>query len=1209
MTLSRILAALPGRAWSSSPPPGGPAGRYLTSPGAYTARLARLLLAILEHQGPAAGPLLAAAVAAVVAGRAWLRRRQHAAFAADARTVTILSPPQADPDGAAALWGHLTGLLRPPRARLLAGQPHLGWEYTWNGGTTAGLSIRLWVPGTIPPGMIERAVEAAWPGTHTITSAASPPLPPGALTAGGTLRLARPEILPLSVSHDPDAPLRALAGAAAGLGDGEHAIVQVLARPVTGARLRRARRAARKQRAGQPARLSSRLLDLATPGGHASSGTRRTASRTDPELAAEIRAATEKLASPQWETLIRYATATTAAQVPDGAGRWQARAATAQAGARLRGLAHALASATALYTGRNWLARRRLRHPAEAINTRRLRRGDLLSVPELAAIARLPADPALPGLARAGARAVAPPPAIPLPGPDVRPLGVSDTGKPRPVGLAVADGRHHMRICGPTGTGKTTLIAGQILSDAAAGRGVVFIDPKGDAVTDIIARLPEQAAGKVVLFDPEDRAAPPCLNVLQGDGSGTDTDVIIDNVTGIFRRIFAASWGPRTDDIFRSACLTLLGSVPPGSGLVTLADIPALLGDDAYRHRLTAGIRDPVLRGFWDWYEQLSVPTRAHSIGPLMNKLRAFLLRRFARQAIAAGPSTFDMADVLDHGGLCLARLPKGILGEETAQLVGSFIVARTWQAASRRARIPETARPDAGLYIDEAQNFLNLPYPLEDMLAEARAYRLSVTMAHQNLAQLPAGPAAGDLRERPLPGHLLGVAGRRPRPGTPHRPGTDRPRPVPPGRLPGRRPAGRRPRRDPRLHPAHPAAAPACPRPRPPHPPRRPRRPRWRHRRHSPAARHRRRRPPAAPRRLTTTCARRRPACPPTPALPGRPRAAGRLARGPELAASLAARLTARDRWLLRMLHEHRVLTTTQITQLAFGTTRAATARLLTLYQHRAVDRFRPLAPAGSAPLHFILDEAGAQVLAAEDGITTAELGYRRDRALAIALSAQLAHTTGANGFFTALAAAARASSGQAALGCWWSERRCAAVWGDLARPDGYGRWREQLPGHAAVTADFFLEFDNGTENLARLIAKLAGYAGPGRPHRHPHPGAVLAAHRAPGSRAARPPRRPASARHARRRLGRRDPRRPGRHRRPRHRSRRPGAGRGGLAARRKPRAAAAAGPARPGRPARPRRGSADGRAARRPGVVSPRPRPARLARPPRHTGHPGGQ
>ena len=634
------------------------------------------------------------------------------------------------------LWGHLTGLLRPAWARWWHGQPHLGWEYTWAGGAAAGMSIRLWVPGTIPPGLIERAVEAAWPGAHTVTAPAAPPLPAGAAVAAGALRLARPDILPLSTGHDPEAPLRALAGAAAGLADGEHAVLQLLTRPVTGARLRKARRAARRQRSGQTARLASRLLDLASPGHRAS---RSRAGARDPDLAAEIRETTAKLAGPQWETLIRYAVATTApAQARDGTGRWERRAAAAQQAARLRGLAHALASATALLTGRNWLARRRLRRPAAAIGSRRLAKGDLLSVPELAAIARLPADPSLPGLARAGARAVPPPPAIPLPGPGVRPLGVSDAGAPRPVGLAVPDARHHLRICGPTGTGKTTLITGQILADAAEGRGVVFIDPKGDAVTDIIARLPEKAAGKAVLFDPGDRQPPPCLNVLQGDGSGTDTDMIVDNVTGIFRRIFAGFWGPRTDDIFRAACLTLLGSVPPGSGQVTLADIPPLLSDDAVRRRLTASVRDQVLRDFWGWYEEMSPASRAAAVGPLMNKLRAFLLRKFAHAAIAAGPSTFDMSRVLDSGGLCLARLPKGILGEETAQLVGSFIVARTWQAAARRARLPEAARRDAGLYIDECQNFLNLPYPLEDMLAEARAYRLAVTMAHQNLAQLP---------------------------------------------------------------------------------------------------------------------------------------------------------------------------------------------------------------------------------------------------------------------------------------------------------------------------------------------------------------------------------------------------------------------------------------------------------------------------------------
>src|ERR1019366_8607266 len=116
-------------------------------------------------------------------------------------------------------------------------------------------------------------------------------------------------------------------------------------------------------------------------------------------------------------TQIRYATATTA--VPPAQGRVRDKAARAQARARLRGLAHGIASATALYAGRNWLARRHLRRPAAQITARRSRAGGLLSVPELAAIACLPADASVPGLARAGARAVAPPAVTPVPGPPV----------------------------------------------------------------------------------------------------------------------------------------------------------------------------------------------------------------------------------------------------------------------------------------------------------------------------------------------------------------------------------------------------------------------------------------------------------------------------------------------------------------------------------------------------------------------------------------------------------------------------------------------------------------------------------------------------------------------------------------------------------------------------------------------------------------------
>src|SRR5262245_13015372 len=275
-------------------PAGTPLTRFLSHPSQIVHHLAHLLLATLTRQGPAAGLALAAAAAAVWAGRAWLHRRQHAALAAGARTVTVLAPPQADPAGGEALWGNLAGLMRPRLARWWHGQPHLGWEYTW---TPAAMTISVWVPGVIPPGMTERAIEAAWPGTHTITAPATTPLPVGGVATGGSLRLARPEILPLKTGHGSD-PLRALAAAGTGLAGGERAIVQVLARPATGARLRRARRAIGRLRSGQPARLSSRLLDLVTPGG--SRPARRTATRPDPASAADLRAALAKAAGPQW---------------------------------------------------------------------------------------------------------------------------------------------------------------------------------------------------------------------------------------------------------------------------------------------------------------------------------------------------------------------------------------------------------------------------------------------------------------------------------------------------------------------------------------------------------------------------------------------------------------------------------------------------------------------------------------------------------------------------------------------------------------------------------------------------------------------------------------------------------------------------------------------------------------------------------------------
>ncbi|MCP2341170.1 replication-relaxation family protein [Actinomadura rupiterrae] len=180
---------------------------------------------------------------------------------------------------------------------------------------------------------------------------------------------------------------------------------------------------------------------------------------------------------------------------------------------------------------------------------------------------------------------------------------------------------------------------------------------------------------------------------------------------------------------------------------------------------------------------------------------------------------------------------------------------------------------------------------------------------------------------------------------------------------------------------------------------------------------------------------------------------------------------LTARDWWILAALAEHRVLTTGQLRRLAFDTDSGARHRLHTLFELRAVDRFRPLTLVGSAPHHYVLDKAGALLLAERREVTLTELPYRPDDALQLAFSRALPHTVAVNDFFTRLAAAARGDPDRE-LTLWWPERRCGQAWGDLIRPDGYGIWRD----HDRTTG-FFAEIDLGTEPLDTLTHKVDRY------------------------------------------------------------------------------------------------------------------------------------
>ncbi|GAB3971388.1 hypothetical protein GCM10029978_046480 [Actinoallomurus acanthiterrae] len=691
-----------------------PLGRLLTDPLGTLTRWWQQTSHLLITHLPIAIVVTVVVVTLITAARVLLGRWRHRNLTDGAQLVQIRVPPQVDASAAATFWANLIGLLRPRWRRWASGQPHIAFEYRWDG---PQLHIQLWVPGPVPAALVARAVEAAWPAARTTITTPTPQIPADAMATGGTLRLARPDHHPIATGHKDD-PIRALLGAATGITVGQSTVVQVLARPITGRRLARAHRATAHLRGTAQPTLTGRLLNLLTPGPGTRPARPGSITAAHPERAGEIKAILDKAAQPRFAVTIRYAAATRQLEDPQAARAWA------------RGRAHALASAFAVFSGRNYFTRHRLHHPTQILNQRRLGRGDLLSVAELAAIAHLPYDPAVPGLSRAGANSVPPPPVVPVGGKGCKLLGDADAGPARPIALRVTDARQHLHLLGATGAGKSTLLAHMILSDAKAGRTAVVIDPRGDLVNDLLDRLPEQVADRVWLIDP-DTTPPPALGVL----AGKDANLASDNLVGIFQRIFADSWGPRTDDILRSAVLTLQQT--PGA---TLADIPRLLTEEAYRIRATAHLRDEILAGFWAWYTGLSPEARSAAIGPVMNKLRHFLLRPFVRAVVGAHGPGLNTDRLLDTGGILLVRVPKGTLGDDTARLLGSFVIAKVWEATTRRARQPEATRRDAALYVDEAHSFLNLPHGLEEMLAEARAHRLSIVLAHQNLAQFPSG-------------------------------------------------------------------------------------------------------------------------------------------------------------------------------------------------------------------------------------------------------------------------------------------------------------------------------------------------------------------------------------------------------------------------------------------------------------------------------------
>ncbi len=305
-------------------------------------------------------------------------------------------------------------------------------------------------------------------------------------------------------------------------------------------------------------------------------------------------------------------------------------------------------------------------------------------------------------------------------------------GEDRELGLGIQDAMFHMAALGPTGTGKSTLLANLIRQDIAAGRGLLLLDPKGDLVDEILEHIPPERIPDVVVVDPADSEYAVGINPLSTHIR--TPELVADTVLATFHGMYESSWGPRTQDILHASLLTLAGR--EGS---TLCGLPLLLTNPAARRRLRAGVEDPIaLDPFWAWFDNLSEGERQQAIAPVLNKTRPFLLRRQVRAIVGQAAPRFHLDEIFTHRRIVLVSLARKLIGPEAANLLGALVIAELWQATLNRAHAPRDRRHPVVVYADEFQAYTRLPTDLSDALAQSRGLGVGWVLAHQHLAQLP---------------------------------------------------------------------------------------------------------------------------------------------------------------------------------------------------------------------------------------------------------------------------------------------------------------------------------------------------------------------------------------------------------------------------------------------------------------------------------------
>ena len=375
----------------------------------------------------------------------------------------------------------------------------------------------------------------------------------------------------------------------------------------------------------------------------------------------------------------------------------------------------------------------------------------LLNTRELASLWHLPrADADVPLVERTTARKRLPQPWQVSRGCQI---GVSKhQGRTVPVALSDDLLKRHLLLVAKTRRGKSTLLL-QIARHLMGGTpgaissrpAVVLIDPHQDLARAALGLVPASRQKDVVYLDLANVRRPFGLNMLDV-GLGWDADKAVANALSIFRHEFDRFWGPRMEDAFRFALLTLYhanevicAADPNGRARQhTLLDVPDVLSDPAFRRTVLVSVSDPVVRGWWSGYfDVLERRLQLEIINPVQTKVHKFAGSVAARSIVGQPRSTIDPIAWLRSGAIVVVNTAKGTVGEDTAALLGGSLINLLALAIGEQANVEPERRRGITLLVDEFHTMPGADY--ESVLGELSKYGANLVLATQSLARLDA--------------------------------------------------------------------------------------------------------------------------------------------------------------------------------------------------------------------------------------------------------------------------------------------------------------------------------------------------------------------------------------------------------------------------------------------------------------------------------------